>query len=302
MNITTIGIDLAKTSFSLVGSDKHGKIVLRKTVNRGKLLSVIAQCPPCLIGLEACSGAHYWAREFEKLGHQVRIIAVKFIEPYRKGGKNDNNDAEAICEAVRRPNIWYVPVKSADQQAALCVHRVRQGVVRERTAWINRLRGLLAEFGIVIPKGRYAVQSAVPVILTDPENGLPELARQMIHDTWLSIQQANDQILSYDQALARLAREDETAKRLLTIPGVDEQVATGVVASVPDPRLFKNSRQLRPGWGWCHANIRRVARYGLCASLNAGINTCACVWSMARGPWSPIWVINRITSVAGSGI
>lgn len=243
MNITTIGIDLAKTSFSLVGTDKHGKVVLRKTVNRGKLLSVIAQCPPCLIGLEACSGAHYWAREFEKLGHQVRIIAVKFIEPYRKGGKNDNNDAEAICEAVRRPNICYVPVKTADQQAALCVHRVRQGVVRERTAWINRLRGLLAEFGVVIPKGRYAVQSGVPVILADPENGLPELARQMIHDLWLSIQQANDQVLSYDQALARLAREDETAKHLLTIPGVGDQVATGVVASVPDPRLFKNSRQ-----------------------------------------------------------
>ena len=243
MNITTIGIDLAKTSFSLVGTDKHGKVVLRKTVNRGKLLSVIAQCPPCLIGLEACSGAHYWAREFENLGHQVRIIAAKFIEPYLKGGKNDNNDAEAICEAVCRPNIWYVPVKTADQQAALCVHRVRQGVVRERTAWINRLRGLLAEFGIVIPKGRYTIQSAVPVILGDPDNGLPELARQMIHDLWLNIQQANDQVLSYDQALARLAREDETAKHLLTIPGVGEQVATGVVASVPDPRLFKNSRQ-----------------------------------------------------------
>ncbi len=243
MNITTIGIDLAKTSFSLVGSDRHGKIVLRKTVTRNKLLSFIAQCPSCLIGLEACSGAHYWAREFGKLGHRVRIIAVKFIEPYRKGGKNDNNDAEAICEAVRRPNIWFVPVKSADQQAELCVHRVRQGVVRERTAWINRVRGLLAEFGVVIPRGRYSVQSAIPVILGDDENGLPELARQMIHDLWLSIQHANDQILSYDRALARLAREDETAKRLLTIPGVGEQVATGVVASVPDPRLFKNSRQ-----------------------------------------------------------
>src|SRR5210317_1306382 len=151
MNSTTIGIDLAKTSFNLVGANRHGKIVLRKQLSRGKLLSFMAQHPPCLIGLEACSGAHYWAREFEKLGHQVRIIAVKFIEPYRKGGKNDNNDAEAICEAVSRPNIWYVPVKSADEQAALCVHRVRQGVVRERTAWINRLRGLLTEFGIVIP-------------------------------------------------------------------------------------------------------------------------------------------------------
>ena len=243
MNSTTIGIDLAKTRFNLAGANRHGKIVLRKQLSRGKLLSFMAQHPPCLIGLEACSGAHYWAREFEKLGHQVRIIAVKFIEPYRRGSKNDNNDAEAICEAVSRPNIWFVPVKSADQQAALCVHRVRQGVVRDRTAWVNRLRGLLAEFGIVLPKGRYAVQSAVPAIVGDPDNGLPELARQMIHDLWLSIQRANEQVLEYDRALGRLAREDETAKRLLTIPGVGEQIATGVVASVPDPRLFRNSRQ-----------------------------------------------------------
>lgn len=243
MNITTLGIDLAKNSFSIVGTDKHGKVVLRKTVTRNKLLPFIANCPPCLIGMEACSGSHYWAREFHKLGHQVGIIAAQFVAPYRKGGKNDNNDAEAICEAVRRPNIWFVPVKTADQQAALSVHRVRQGVVRDRTAWINRMRGLLSEFGIVIPKGRYAAQDAIPTILADEDSRLPELAKQMIHDLWLSIQQANDQILAYDRALARLAREDETARRLTTIPGVGDQVATGVVASVPDPRLFRNSRQ-----------------------------------------------------------
>ena len=243
MHVTTIGIDLAKNTFSIVGSDKHQKIVLRKSLSRKKLLSFIAQCPPCLIGLEACSGAHYWAREFGKLGHEPRIIAAKFIEPYRKGGKNDNNDAEAICEAVRRPNIWFVPVKSAVQQASLCVHRVRQGVIRDRTSWINRMRGLLSEFGIVMPKGRYTAQAAIPAILTDEDNGLPRLAREMIHDLWLSIQQANEQILGYDRELSRLAREDETAKRLLTIPGVGEQVATGAVASVPDPRLFSNSRQ-----------------------------------------------------------
>lgn len=243
MHVTTIGIDLAKLNFSLAGSDEHQKIVLRKSLTRKKLLPFIAQCPPCLIGLEACSGAHYWAREFEKLGHEVRIIAAKFIEPYRKGGKNDNNDAEAICEAARRSNIWFVPVKTADQQAALCVHRVRQGVVRDRTSWINRLRGLLSEFGVVLPKGRYAVQAAVPAVLSDRDNGLPELAREMIHDLWSSIQQANEQILGYDRELSKLSREDETAKRLTTIPGVGEQVATGIVASVPDPRLFRNSRQ-----------------------------------------------------------
>ncbi len=243
MNVTTIGIDLAKNSFSLVGSDKHGKIVLRKTLSRNKLLPFIANCAPCCIGFEACSGAHFWARECLKLGHSVRIIAAKFIEPYRKSGKNDNNDAEAICEAVRRPNIWFVPVKTADQQAALSIHRVRQGVVKDRTSWINRLRGLLSEFGIVMPKGRYTAQAAIPGILGDASNGLPPLAREMIHDLWLSIQQANQQILSYDRALARLCREDENSQRLMTIPGVGEQVATGVVASVPDPRLFKNSRQ-----------------------------------------------------------
>lgn len=243
MNVKTIGIDLAKNSFSLVGSNTHGKIVLRKTLSRSKVLPFIANCPPCIIGLEACSGAHDWAREFSKLGHSVRIIAVKFIEPYRKSGKHDNNDAEAICEAVSRPNIWFVPVKTADQQAALSIHRVREGVIKDRTSWINRMRGLLSEFGIVMPKGRYAAQAAIPVILGDDENGLPELAREMIHDLYLSILKANDQILSYDRVLARMCREDETSKRLMTIPGVGEQVATGVVASVPDPRLFKNSRQ-----------------------------------------------------------
>ena len=125
MNLTTLGIDLAKTSFSLVGMDQHGKIVLRKTLKRSQLLPFIAQCPSSLIGMEACSGAHHWAREFTKLGHKVGIIASKFIAPFRKGGKNDNNDAEAICEAVGRSTIWFVPVKTAEQQAQLCVHRVR---------------------------------------------------------------------------------------------------------------------------------------------------------------------------------
>lgn len=243
MNITTIGIDLAKNSFSLVGANKHGKVVLRKTLSRSKLLPFIAQCPPCLIGLEACSGAHYWGREFETLGHRVGIIAAKFVEPYRKGSKNDNNDAEAICEAVSRPNIWFVPIKTAEQQAVLCIHRVRQGLVRDRTGMLNQLRGLLSEFGIVMPRGRYPGQHAIGGILEDGENGLPMLARRVIESLWHRIRQANEQIREYDREVAQMVRENTVARRIMTIPGVGGQTASGVVASVADPRLFKNSRQ-----------------------------------------------------------
>jgi len=243
MNLTTLGIDLAKTSFSLVGMDQYGRVVLRKTLKRAQLLPFIAQCPSCLIGMEACSGAHYWAREFQKLGHKVGIMACKFIAPFRKGNKNDNNDAEAICEAVSRSTIWFIPVKTADQQAALCVHRVRQGLIAERTALINQLRGLLSEFGFVLPKGRYSAQREIPLLLEDADNGLPALARQIIWHLWERIKTANEQILAYDRELSRQATHHPVAKRLLTIPGVGEQVASGVVASVPDPALFKSSRQ-----------------------------------------------------------
>jgi len=142
MSVSAIGIDLAKNSFSLHGIDEQGKARLRKTVSRKKLLDTLANVPPCLIGMEACSGAHYWARELSKLGHEVRIMAPKFVIPYRKGGKNDNNDAEAICEALTRPNMRFVPIKSAEQQAVLSLHRVRQGLIAQRTALINQLRGL----------------------------------------------------------------------------------------------------------------------------------------------------------------
>lgn len=243
MNLTALGIDLAKTSFSIVGMDKHGKVVLRKALKREQVLPFIAQCPPCLIGMEACSGAHYWGREFTQLGHKVGIMACKFIAPFRKGGKNDNNDAEAICEAVSRSTIWFVPVKTADQQAALCVHRVRQGLIGERTALINQLRGLLSEFGVVLPKGRYPAQREIPLLLEDGDNGLPLVARHIIANLWDRIKIASEQILFYDRELAKQARHNPAAKRLLTIPGVGEQVASGIVASVSDPSLFKNSRQ-----------------------------------------------------------
>ena len=144
-NVTTVGIDLAKNVFSLHGVDANGVVVLRKTVSRARLMELVAQQPACLIGLEACSGAHEWARRFQALGHTVKLMAPRFVAPNRKNGKNDGNDAEAICEAVSRPSMRFVPVKTLEQQAVLCLHRVRQGFIEERTATINRLRGLLAD-------------------------------------------------------------------------------------------------------------------------------------------------------------
>jgi transposase len=243
MNVTTIGIDLAKHSFSLHAVDARGKTVFRKNVSRVKLLLFLASQPASRIGLEACSGAHHWARQLTALGHRPGIMAPRFVAPYRKGGKNDGNDAEAICEAVARPGMRFVGVKSAEQQAVLCLHRVRHGLIKERTALINQLRGLLAEFGLIMPKGRYSAQRHLPAILEDAENGLPLLARQLLHDTDRRLRQMNEQLLAYDRELERLANAAETAKRLMTIPGIGAVTATAILASVGDPRQFRNGRQ-----------------------------------------------------------
>jgi hypothetical protein len=167
------------------------------------------------------------------------------VAPYRKGGKNDGNDAEAICEAVARPRMRFVPVKSAEQQAILCLHRVRSALIKERTARINQLRGLLAEFGLIMPKGRYSAQHQIPDILEDAENGLPMLARRLLHDTYRRLNVLNDQVLIYDRELNQLARESEPAQRLMTVPGVGAITATALLASVGDPKQFKNGRKYR---------------------------------------------------------
>ena len=176
--ITTVGLDLAKSVFSLHGVDAQGRTVLRKTVRRDRLMELIAALPPCLIGMEACGGAHEWARQFQHHGHRIGIMMARFVAPYRKSSKNDGNDAEAICEAVGRPNMRFVPVKSAEQQAILSLHRVRQGYVEQRTATINRIRGLLAEFGMVLPQRAAEVRRAAVVLAEQ----LPILAREAITD------------------------------------------------------------------------------------------------------------------------
>jgi len=243
MKISTVGIDLAKNVFSVHGVGKDGKVVLRRTVGRADLLPMFAQIEPCLIGMEACSGAHHFARELRKLGHDARIMAPRFVAPYRKSGKNDGNDAEAICEAVGRPNMRFVAVKSVEQQAVLVLHRERKEVSDQRTALINPLRGMLCEFGIVLARGRYSFRHQLPAVLDDEGNGIPALARRSFRAVDERIRALDQQILAYDREIEALARHSEPAQRLMAMPGVGSITATAIVASVADMKVFRSGRE-----------------------------------------------------------
>ena len=207
--VSTLGIDLAKNSFSVHGVSFDGVAVLRRTISRGKLAEVVSQLPPCLIGMEACSGAHEWARRFERFGHTVKLMAPKFVAPYRKSGKNDGNDAEAICEAVTRPSMRFVPVKSVQQQADLGLHRVRQGFVEERTGTLNRIRGLIAEFGYVLPNGPEHIHRAVPAII----DALPARAARCIRDLLEHAEQLAAKVLEYEREIRLSVRDNDLARR-----------------------------------------------------------------------------------------
>jgi transposase len=202
-------------------------------------MGFIAQLPPCLIGLEACSGAHEWARQFQALGHTVRIMAPRFVTPYRRSGKNDGNDAEAICEAVQRPSMRFVPVKSVEQQATLTVHRVRQGFIEERTATINRIRGLMAEFGIVLPARAAEVKRGAHAAA----EALPDLARRAVSDLLAHLVILDERIAGYDRELEALARTSDSAQRLMSVPGVGPLTALATVATVGNAHEFRDGRQ-----------------------------------------------------------
>lgn len=236
--VTTLGIDLAKNSFSLYGVNAQGKCALRKTVSRAKLLRTIAVLAPCLIGMEACSGSHEWARQFEKFGHTVRLIAPKFVSPYRKSGKNDGNDAEAICEAVSRPNMRFVPVKSVQAQAVLALHRIRQGYVEERTALINRMRSVLAELGSVLPLGAQALREQAGAASAC----LPAMLRASFEQMRAHLRILDHYILALDREFAAMAKASEPASRLMAIPGIGPLSALAIVAMVGNAREFHNAR------------------------------------------------------------
>lgn len=244
MSIVTVGIDLAKNVFAVHGVDDNGKAVLVKPkVSREQLLPLMAQLPPCVIGMEACSGAHHWARQFRHHGHTIKLMAPKFVTPYRmsgKRGKNDAADAAAICEAVTRPNMRFVPVKEEHQQIILCLHRTRQGFVEERTATYNRLRGLLSEFGIVLPQKVACLRREIGAHLED----LPGYANQCVGDLLAHADQLDARIETYDRIIAKAARDDARSKRLMTLPGIGPNTASAMLASIGGGHDFKNGRQV----------------------------------------------------------
>jgi transposase len=242
MKITTIGIDLAKNVFQIHGVDANGKDVVRKKLERSKMTEYFHKLQPCLIGIEACGSAHYWARKLVAMGHTVKLMAPQFVKPYVKTNKNDAADAQAICEAVSRPNMRFVPIKTDEQQAVLSLHRVRQGFVKERTAQANQIRGLLSEFGVIMPKGIAHIGKCLPRIIEDTE--LLGSFRDLLQRLYDHLKELNKQVDELDARIQQWHRASDTSKKLAEIPGIGPITASALVASIGDARNFKNARQL----------------------------------------------------------
>lgn len=243
MQVTTIGLDIAKRVFQIHGIDSEGTIVVRKKLKRSELLNFFQRLAPCLVGIEACATAHYWARELGALGHQVRLVPPSYVKAYLKRGKNDAADAEAICEAVTRPNMRFVPVKSAEQQGVLVLHRARELLVRQRTMLVNGLRAHMAEFGIIVPQGIQRLPELV-AMLEDRASRIPQMARDALTTIVVQINSLTTSIRQFDKRVVAWCRANDAARRLATIPGVGPITASALAATIIDPTLFRSGRHL----------------------------------------------------------
>ncbi len=244
MKITTIGVDLAKNVMQVHGVNERGEPVLKKQLRRHKVTAFFANLGPCRVGMEACGSAHYWARELERLGHEVKLMAPQFVKPYVKSNKHDAADAEAICEAVGRSNMRFVPIKDTEQQAVLALHRARQGFVKSRTAQANQIRGLLGEYGIILPQGISHIGKRVPELLEDAEKGLPDTFRALLARLAEQLKILDQQVGELEAEIERWHRANEASLRLAQIPGIGALTASALVASIGDARQFENGRQL----------------------------------------------------------
>jgi transposase len=240
--ITTIGLDIAKSVFQVHGVDAEGNVVLRRQLKRRYVLAFFQKLPPCLVGIEACASSHHWSRALQGLGHRVRLMPPAYVKPYVKRQKNDSADAEAICEAVARPNMRFVETKTPEQQSCLMLHRARHLFIRQQTAVINSIRAYLAEFGIVAPVGRKGVDQLLDVVAKTTDKRLPEVARACVAAFGAQLHMLKAQILEFDRLIMAWHRSSEASKRLDEIPGVGPALATALVASVADPKAFRSGR------------------------------------------------------------
>jgi transposase len=241
-SVTTIGLDIAKSVFQVHGIDAEGNVVFRQQLKRARVLAFFKKLSPCLVGIEACASSHYWGRELQAIGHTVRLMPPAYVKPYVKRQKNDAADAEAICEAVQRPSMRFVPIKGPEQQACLVLHRTRHLFVRQQTAVINSIRAHLAEFGIVAPVGRGGVEQLVGVIDDAKDDRIPALVRTCLTALRIQLDALKEQIRILDRRLAGWHKTNETCRRLDAIPGVGPALATALVASVADPKVFRSGR------------------------------------------------------------
>lgn len=244
MHINILGIDIAKNVFQLHGIDKSGKAILKKRLNRHKLMPFIATLNPCLIVMEACSGANYWYRQFIKLGHSVKLISPQYVKPFVKTNKNDVNDAQAICEAASRPSMYFVPAKAIEQQDIQSLHRVRERLITQRTALANQIRGLLAEYGIIVAKGLWQLRKRMPEILEDAENELTVRARELFFELNEEFRELDKKIETCNVKLEVIFNNNEVCKKLAEIEGISVISATALVSAIGDPSVFKNGRQV----------------------------------------------------------
>lgn len=242
--IATVGLDIAKSVFQVHGVDATGEVVVRKRLSRARVIPFFAKLPRCLVGIEACSTSHHWARELIALGHDVRLMPAQYVKPYVKRGKNDAADAEAICEAVTRPTMRFVAVKTPEQQSVMMLHRVRLMLNRQRTQLSNATRAHMSEFGIVAPVGRIGLERLLAIVADKDDESIPPDARLCLEMLGAQLAIVKEQILENDRRIRASARDTEVGRRLMEIPGVGPLLASAFVASVADPGIFRTGRDL----------------------------------------------------------
>ncbi len=279
----TIGLDLGKSVFQVHGVDAGGVVVVQRRLTRSKLLVFFAKQPACLVGMEACAAAHHWGRELRKLGHTVRLMPPRYVKPYVKRQKNDAADAEAICEAVTRPTMRFVEIKTCEQQGTLVLHRVRLMLTRQRTQLSNAIRGHMAEYGLVAPVGRNGLQRLIAILGNPDDERVPAVARASLAPLVCQLGLVNDQVLENDRRVRASARSTELGIRLMDVPGVGPVLSSAVVATVPDPQLSSRAETWLPGSGLYRGRTRAAARRSWAASPSRATDTCGSCWW--PGPW-----------------